>query len=597
MKEGEAHGESIRSEGEEFRFSPQPNRAHEINWRPWGEEAFRRAREEKKPVLLSISAVWCHWCHVMDETTYSDPEVISLINRHFIPIRVDSDRNPDINSRYNQGGWPTTAFLNHRAAALAGATYIPPETMRKVLERISELYRRHAEDITYSVEETFPQPEEGKESLHELVESTGEDILRSWDRAHGGLGGAPKFPLPEDILLALELRGDGAAGEYLEYARSSLQAMIRGGLMDRVEGGFFRYSTTPDWSIPHYEKMLLDNSELLSALLKAYNLTGESRFRSAAEKTASYIKRTLSDGKRRFYGSQDADEEYYLLGAAEREGRTPPPVDRTVYSDITARAAIGLLEAGAALGRRDYADLALASLQFLWAEGFREKEGLAHYLNGEPRRWGLLDDQTMAAAALARAYGFTGESLYLNRARALLDLVREMFWDQNKRELMDTSPGHSPVGLKPEPATLSGQAKAAEAMLLYWAYSGEEEWRRLAGLILSRWASKAASLGFMAAPLARAANLYLHGPLMVRIWGEREESVEAFLRVAHLSPKPRLLVLRLEVGTMDKEAVAEVCTMESCRLRTGDIEKLADHLAVSGPAMEEVLNHASGLPG
>src|SRR5262245_43263274 len=125
------------SEGSTFHFSPRPNRAGDINWRPWSEEAFDDARVQDKPILLGISAVWCHWCHVMDETTYSDDEVIKLVNDRFVAVRVDNDLRPDINARYNMGGWPTTAFLTPGGEVMAGMTYIPPDNMRDVLGQVS----------------------------------------------------------------------------------------------------------------------------------------------------------------------------------------------------------------------------------------------------------------------------------------------------------------------------------------------------------------------------------------------------------------------------------------------------------------------------
>src|SRR5213080_3789112 len=131
----------------EFHFSPRPNRAHEINWQPWSPEAFERATGEDKPILLSISAVWCHWCHVMDETSYSDSRVIAAINERFVPVRVDNDRRPDVNARYNQGGWPTTAFLAPAGELLAGATYMPPEQMLGALDQIANFYKENRAHI------------------------------------------------------------------------------------------------------------------------------------------------------------------------------------------------------------------------------------------------------------------------------------------------------------------------------------------------------------------------------------------------------------------------------------------------------------------
>ena len=135
------------ADGREFRFSPRPNRAHEIEWRPWGAAAFAAARDGRRPVLLSISAIWCHWCHVMDETTYSDPAVIAFINDHYMPVRVDNDRRPDINRRFNMGGWPTTAFLTGDGEVITGATYLPAAQMMNVLEHVASFYAEHEGEL------------------------------------------------------------------------------------------------------------------------------------------------------------------------------------------------------------------------------------------------------------------------------------------------------------------------------------------------------------------------------------------------------------------------------------------------------------------
>ena len=131
----------------EFRFSPRPNRAAEIGWMPWGEQAFARATAEDKPILLSISAVWCHWCHVMDETSYSDAGVIDAIEQSYVPVRVDNDARPDVNARYNMGGWPTTAFLAPDGTTLTGATYLPPQQMRRALDEIARFYAERKDEI------------------------------------------------------------------------------------------------------------------------------------------------------------------------------------------------------------------------------------------------------------------------------------------------------------------------------------------------------------------------------------------------------------------------------------------------------------------
>ncbi|MBC7231321.1 MAG: thioredoxin domain-containing protein [Actinobacteria bacterium] len=566
---------------EPFRFSPRPNRAAEIDWMNWGEEAFRRADAEGKPVLLSISAVWCHWCHVMDETTYSDPAVIDLVNRLYVPVRVDSDRNPDINRRYNQGGWPTTAFLDGQGNLLAGATYIPPETMRAALQRIAELYRDREVDLGGRDVE-LPTAAVRRPGLDlALVEETGAALLRAWDRVHGGLGREPKFPQVEALELALDLYSDEGIDEYLLFARTTLEAMIRGNILDRVEGGFFRYSTTRDWSVPHYEKMLADNAGLIRVLLRAYALTGEEVFRLTASETAAFIYRTLSDGEARFFGSQDADEEYYLLPAAGRAKAEAPPVDRTVYTDLAAQAAASFLQAGSLLGKGEYVSLGLAALEHLWSRAFLAGEGMAHYLDEEGRahRWGLLEDASEALTAFLAAYGYSGERRWMERAETLAELMAGSHWSEERGLFLDVAPGWELPGLKPRPAELPAQSRAASAMLAAWACGGREEWRELAGRALEAVADDAPAYGFLAAPFALAVNLYLRGPLMVRLRGTGSSAGDALLATAALSSRARTMIMT-EGGTGTIEAEAELCTRDRCVLRAVSPEALREALGI-----------------
>src|SRR6266480_601451 len=201
---------------QEFHFSPRPNRASEINWRPWSGEAFDAARQTRKPILLSISAVWCHWCHVMDETTYSHPSVIDLIKNEYVPIRVDNDVRPDINQRYNMGGWPTTAFLTSSGDILTGATYLPPEQMAGALRRVASYYRTNRPEIASKVLEGRKRSggiaaRSAGELDPSLVEAILNAVRSSYDTEYGGFGTAPKFPQTDAILLLLEqaqIRGD-----------------------------------------------------------------------------------------------------------------------------------------------------------------------------------------------------------------------------------------------------------------------------------------------------------------------------------------------------------------------------------------------------
>lgn len=585
---------------ESFRFSPRPNRAGEIVWYPWGKEAFSRAVREGKPILLSISAVWCHWCHVMDETTYSDPEIIRMINREYIPIRVDSDRNPDINRRYNQGGWPTTAFLSSRGTLLAGTTYLPPDTMRKVLAKISSLYRENRQEL----EKTplrIETPTHGNIGLDaSLVESVGSSILAAWDREYGGLGMEPKFPHPDTLSFAFHAYHRGKGKDYLEFAIRSLRAIAEGNLHDRVEGGFFRYSVTRDWSRPHYEKMLDDNARLLSLFLRAFGTTGEESFLSTAAETADYIYRVLSDGERRFFGSQDADEEYYSREPRDRANFPSPHVDTTVYLDSASRAARSFLEAGTVLGRGDYVRLALRFLDFAWEECFHARGGMAHYHDGSPRRRGLVEDQVEAALAFQKAFSHTGNRRYLDAASALIRLIDKEFRDPETGLLLDAAAGFLPSGLHPEPAGLVFVSRTAEAMFAHAFLANDPRLKDSAYFLLSSFSGESASLPqlWSAAPLASTLDVLLEGPLLIKVGGSLTEDVRDFLIMWDLSPNLGCLLIPTSA---DERAMAngasffvEVCGMDSCYLKTDRVEEIAVYLGIKPGIIERMRNWPQG---
>ena len=321
----------------DFRFSPRPNRAAEISWRPWGEPAFAEARRLGRPVLLSLSAVWCHWCHVMDETSYSDPRIIAAINEHFVPVRVDNDRHPDVNRRYNMGGWPTTAFLAASGDVLTGGTYLPPDQMLESLARVkafcdanqSQLIALESEraadgdgaamakltGLPLNLDEALEALDGDPDVPGDIAAEVALQVVRAFDPLHGGLGAEPKFPQPDvfGFMLAYgTLRGAGDpehvpdGGSALlrpvrvqEVVRRTLTAMAEGAMYDAVEGGFFRYATQRDWSVPHYEKMLEDNARLVGLYLEAsvvaaeHDLGDPELYRRTAEGSIDYLLATL----------------------------------------------------------------------------------------------------------------------------------------------------------------------------------------------------------------------------------------------------------------------------------------------------------------
>jgi uncharacterized protein len=302
-----------------------------IQWHEFGEEAFNAARAADKPVLLDIGAVWCHWCHVMDRESYDDPEVAAIVNEHYIAVKVDRDERPDIDSRYQvavasltgQGGWPLTAFLTPDGKPFYGGTYFPPNDgygrpgFKRVLLSIAAAYReKHGEVLEQAqmVESAISRAESlatggGKVSAA-VIDAILESARKMFDAANGGFGNAPKFPHPAALDLVMsqyDATQDGDEELQTIFVRT-LEKMARGGVYDQLAGGFHRYSVDEHWTVPHFEKMCYDNSELLKNYIHAYQITQDSFFAGVARDIIRWMDEWLSDRAHGgFYASQDAD--------------------------------------------------------------------------------------------------------------------------------------------------------------------------------------------------------------------------------------------------------------------------------------------------
>jgi uncharacterized protein YyaL (SSP411 family) len=296
-----------------------------IDWYPWSDEAFEKARSENRPLFLSSGAVWCHWCHVMAEECFYDDETARLLNENFVSIKLDRDERPDIDRRYQMavaamgsgGGWPLSVFLTPDREPFFGGTYFPPEDrfgkpgFKKVLRAVIELYRTRKEEIAQYTEKVMQSlkaaPMEEGDINGSLLDEAVTDILAEFDPQNGGFGSAPKFPMPgatEFLMGRYFLTGNESAG----YAvRKTLEAMTLGGFYDQIGGGFHRYSTDREWVIPHFEKMADDNAWLLRNFTHAYHVFGDGFYRKAAEGTIDFIRSVLTDPEGGFYASQDAD--------------------------------------------------------------------------------------------------------------------------------------------------------------------------------------------------------------------------------------------------------------------------------------------------
>ena len=485
----------------EFHFSPRPNRAAEINWLPWSREAFEAAKAGGRPILLSISAVWCHWCHVMDETTYSDTHVIDLIKREYVAVRVDNDVRPDVNQRYNMGGWPSTAFLTSSGDILTGATYMPPEQMADALARIASYYRTDQAEIATRVLEARKRAGAGvARSAGALdagmVDSILEAVTATYDPEYGGFGNAPKFPQTDAILLLLEqsvLRSDPALRQ---MAVHTLESMAAGGTYDHVEGGFFRYSTTQDWSVPHFEKMLEDHCGLVTGLAVAGRGT-------ILDRTTGYLDAVLRNPETGLYaGSQDADETYYSMDGEQRARAASPYVDRRVYTSWNAALAIAYLDASRHLDRPALREHASRLLDSLFRNAYRPGEGMSH-AGGVG---GQLADQVWGMWAAVRAHQAALDGDWLTRAVELAGHLEARYGDAHLGGYFDHA-GEDELGRLSEPIKpLAENSVAAMALVELDVLVGDpsEPYLARARRALESVAALPRQYGLMAAMFARA---------------------------------------------------------------------------------------------
>ena len=312
-----------------------------VDWYPWGEEAFQRARQEDKPVFLSIGYSTCHWCHVMAHESFEDERVAEILNRAFISIKVDREERPDIDTVYmsvcqaitGSGGWPLTIFLTPEQKPFFAGTYFPKKGrygqfgLVELLERVAYLWEnerqgllRAGNEITGAINQS--QSNIDKKPDRMIVETAYNQLLRRFDYKWGGFGTAPKFPTPHNLLFLLRYAHAMQESDALKMAAVTLEDMARGGIHDHIGGGFSRYSTDEKWLVPHFEKMLYDNALLLMTYVTAYQYTKKEYFADVARRTADYILRELTDEEGGFYCGQDADSEgvegkYYVFTPEE----------------------------------------------------------------------------------------------------------------------------------------------------------------------------------------------------------------------------------------------------------------------------------------
>ena len=510
-----------------------------VDWYPWGEEAFARAREEDRPILLSIGYSACHWCHVMEHESFEDPETAALMNELFVNVKVDREERPDVDSVYmdavvaltGHGGWPMTVFLTPERDPFFGGTYYPPEprhglpSFRQVLEAIATAYRdrrgevaRSATQLVDAVRRTSEQAPSREPLTPSLLAEAARGLRSGFDPTWGGWGRAPKFP-PASTLEFLLRRGDDEA---LAMVRTTLDGMAAGGMYDLVGGGFHRYSVDERWLIPHFEKMLYDNALLAPAYLHAWVVTGEPRYRTVVEQTLDYVLRELLLPEGCVASAQDADTEgvegltftwapgegapedllepfehgrSVIRGELDEETRAslfelrelrPKPLrDDKAIASWNGLALAALAEAGRRLARADYVDAARTLGEFLLGP-LSDADGRLwrSYRAGRARNNGFLEDYADVAHGLLELHVATGELRWLEEARRLAGLAVELFVDEQRGGFfLSPADGEQLVARKKDfddHPTPSGNSMLAHDLLRLSRIYGDDELERQA---------------------------------------------------------------------------------------------------------------------
>src|ERR687897_2068467 len=519
-----------------------------VDWYPWGDEAFTKARAEDKPVLLSVGYAACHWCHVMEHESFEDDETAALMNERYVNVKVDREERPDVDSLYmdavvaltGHGGWPMTVFLTPGGEPFYGGTYYPPEprhglpSFRQVLEAIDEAWRERRDDVSRSAEqlvEAVRRSSAFRPSTDPLTSSVlaaaARNLAATFEPVHGGWGRAPKFPNApalEFLLRQLNQQSDDAAARAMVV--KTLDEMAEGGMYDLLGGGFHRYSVDDRWLVPHFEKMLYDNALLAPAYLHAWLATGEQRYRGVAEATVEYMLRELLLPEGGFASAQDADtdgiegltftwteeegapaellqpfehgrsilrgeldEETRAALLALREQRPKPLRDDKAIASWNGLALAALAEAGRRLDRPDWIDAARRLGEFLLG-ALSDEDGRLRRSFRESRTSGAgyLDDYANVAHGLLELHVATGELRWLHEAHRLARLAIQLFADEDRGGFfLAPADGEQLVARTKElddHPLPSGNAMLAHVLLRLSRIYGEDELERRAVSVL-----------------------------------------------------------------------------------------------------------------
>lgn len=489
--------------GERVALSHQPGPDHssDIQWYEWGQEAFKLAQAEDKLILLDLTAVWCHACHVMDQTTYADPRVRALLQANFIAVRVDTDQRPDLESRYRTGGWPTTSLLLPTGEILFQANSLEPEVMTELLQEAKVLYESEKEDLRQQADQLWGRVKDRvqtnqspSEALRLSMARHSVDMMKNeFDSVNGGFRDHPKFFEPEAIQMALAYGFFENDVELINMGLTTLEKQVA--LLDPVWGGFYRYAEQADWSQPHFEKMLTVQAQNLHNYVKAFQFTGNSEYKHIAIRIVDFVETFLTDHRTgQFFESQDADvrsqdgktlvsgTEYFSWDRIHRKAKGMPRVDERIYTGSNADMAWAYLHASQVIGKSELQEKALNVLKRMVDERYDKKMGVAHgTINDSFVLRGMLSDHIRLGRALMEAFRTTKEEKLLQDAEDIAQTSQELLYDRKGGGFFDFPPSSDNFGLLQVPTKPAREnIQAARLYLDLFHLTNNEGYRTIA---------------------------------------------------------------------------------------------------------------------
>ena len=552
----------------------------QVNWRAFGDDVFAEARKADKPVLLSLQAPWCQWCRAMNEQTYGNDAIAQYINDQFLAVKVDTDKRPDINARYTQGGWPSTCLLTPDGDVMWGGTFVPPDGMAQLLPQVLNAYRNDKPGLAQMVGNQRQQFQEQRDNAPaldpnlpispDIIRVAVQNVLFMFDFAHGGYRGdqnPAKFPHVDMTELVIEqysrtVRYGEPSSDLRLVIDRTLTAMAEGGLHDDIGGGFFRYTQTPDWREPHHEKILEDNAAIARLYARAYQATGNDEYKGVAESALRYLDTVLYDAETGTWGgSQASDSEYYAQAEDERKEWNPPSVDPTVYAGANAQAVRAHVAYWQSTG--DAAALAMAKrgLDFVTQNLLQEDGAITHFYSADEDVLalvgrvpsGLLSDGARVVAACLDLYEAAQGVEYLDTAESVAGWVAGHLEDTKSGGFYDAVTRlDAPGTLKHGSKDLNDNMLMADTLLRLFLATGEDEHAKLAQRVLQGFLPALGNLGYHAAGFALATERAILPPVLVHVIGAATDpATQALISAAHQGYRYERLVQPLDPADPD----------------------------------------------